>query len=108
MIGLPATEKCVAFGPLIHRSRDAAAPTLGSHCVNPEITMADAHTPSLLARWTRSKRSAPRSPEPADMGTAFGMECSLDQSPVPSDASAAASPAEPGWLERWRAGRTST
>lgn len=73
--------------------------------MNPEITMADAHPPSLLARWTRSKRSSPRSPEPADMGTAFGMECTLDQSAVPGN-DLATVPPEPGWLERWRAARS--
>ena len=75
--------------------------------MNPEITMADAHPPSLLARWTRARRTAPRSPEPADMGTAFGMECTLDQGPAPGDTGTAI-PAEPGWLERWRAGRAGT
>ena len=41
------------------------------------------------------------------MGTAFGMECTLDQGPAPGDTGTAI-PAEPGWLERWRAGRAGT
>ena len=42
--------------------------------------MADDRSSSLLARWTRQRRSVPRKPDPADMGTAFGMEFILDQS----------------------------
>jgi hypothetical protein len=74
--------------------------------VNPEIIMADIHPPSLLARWTRARKATPRSLEPADMGTAFGMECTLDQAVVPGNDANVAAPAEPGWLERWRAGKS--
>ena len=39
-----------------------------------------ANAQSLLARWMRGRKAAtPRAPEPADMGTAYGMECTLEQ-----------------------------
>lgn len=40
--------------------------------------MPPALAPSLLARLTRGRRRQ-RQPEPADMGTAFGMEQWLDE-----------------------------
>ncbi len=39
--------------------------------------MQPAVTPSLLARLTRRRPRAIRRPDPADMGTAFGMEASF-------------------------------
>jgi hypothetical protein len=59
--------------------------------------MLPATMPALLARLTR--RRARRAQEPADMGTAFGMEQWLDScatAPAP-----AASRARRSWLPRW-------
>jgi hypothetical protein len=57
-------------------------------------------TASLLARWRLGRPTA--EPEPADLGTAYGLEMSLQ--PPPSDV-AAPVPLEQrhrGWLERMR------
>jgi hypothetical protein len=67
--------------------------------------MPPAVAPSLLARLTRQRRRSRRPPEPADMGTAFGMEQWLDErdhngSPAPSRAA----PAKRTWLARWLPG----
>jgi hypothetical protein len=67
--------------------------------------MTDVSPRSLLARWKRARKT-PRAPDPADMGTAFGMECSLGASapappaPVPEPPRTA-----PGWLDRRRAAK---
>jgi hypothetical protein len=45
----------------------------------PEYAMPFAATPSLLARLTGRRLHRQRQPEPADMGTAFGMEQWLDE-----------------------------
>lgn len=37
-----------------------------------------ANTLMLFARWLRRPRPSARLPEPADLGTAFGMECWLE------------------------------
>ena len=67
--------------------------------------MTHARAPSLLIRLSRnSRRSTRRAQEPADMGTAFGMESILDQQP-PGDAPAKApSAGASGWLPRWLRG----
>lgn len=68
--------------------------------------MPDAAKPSLLYRMTHSRRP-PRAQEPADMGTAFGLEQSLDE--IETDAAlglqpqAATSPLD--WLQRLLPGR---
>ena len=57
-------------------------------------------TPSLIARLTRRRPRTLRQPEPADMGTAFGMEQWLDerdQGALP----AGSTPARRSWLPRW-------
>lgn len=68
---------------------------------------------SLLARSPRSARKrAPRAQEPADMGTAFGMEQWLDErdhgaprAPAPTAAPASPSRWMPRWLQSARAPR---
>ena len=57
-------------------------------------------TPSLIARLTRRRPRTLRQPEPADMGTAFGMEQWLDerdQGAMPSGTARA----RRSWLPRW-------
>ncbi|MFO1341251.1 MAG: hypothetical protein U1F53_24025 [Burkholderiaceae bacterium] len=64
--------------------------------------MPDALKPLLLLRLARSRRSVPV-PDPADMGTAFGLEYILDQAEH-EPAAAAAPHASPGdWWRRWLA-----
>ncbi|WP_234414026.1 hypothetical protein [Ideonella sp. A 288] len=72
--------------------------------------MPDSRPPSsLLARWTRARRATPRALEPADMGTAFGLECTLDQSFGSAPPVTPVQPsAGPGLFERWRASRGNT
>ncbi|MEK8027463.1 MAG: hypothetical protein RLY78_3671 [Pseudomonadota bacterium] len=57
-----------------------------------------------MTRWLRQRgRGQVRTPEPADLGTAFGMECWLDESaPAPLGASA---PADKPAGRRWWPGR---
>ena len=57
-------------------------------------------TPSLLARLTRRRPRALRQPEPADMGTAFGMEQWLDERDHGVMASGTTR-ARRSWLPRW-------
>jgi len=57
-------------------------------------------TPSLIARLTRRRPRTLRQPEPADMGTAFGMEQWLDERDhgvLPSGTTRA----RRTWLPRW-------
>ena len=59
--------------------------------------------PALFARFSQTRLRAGRAQEPADMGTAFGMEqwlAECDRTPVPAQP---ASPARRGgrWLPRW-------
>lgn len=64
--------------------------------------MPTANAPSLLARLTRRRRATRRPPEPADMGTAFGMEQWLDERDHGGRPAAAAAPsAKRTWLPRW-------
>ena len=62
---------------------------------------------SLLARNKQSpRRRAPRAQEPADMGTAFGMEQWLDERDHGSAAAtrpeqSALSKADARWIPRW-------
>jgi len=65
---------------------------------------------ALLARLTRQRRRVHRPPEPADMGTAFGMEQWLDERdrggrPATAVAPAPAASAKRSWLSRWLQGQ---
>lgn len=66
--------------------------------------MSNARTPSLLIRLSRTRRSARRAQEPADMGTAFGMESILDQPPLGTTPSKTPAATAAGWLPRWLRG----
>ncbi len=68
--------------------------------------MSDAHSPSLLARWSRARRATPRAQDPADMGTAFGLEYSLDQDAAYANHPASDAPVDTGWLQRWLSHKT--
>ncbi|WP_395700502.1 hypothetical protein [Aquabacterium sp.] len=63
--------------------------------------MPEARNPLLLMRLARARR-APRSPDPADMGTAFGLDFILDEAAADgsSDPVSDASPAAE-WFRRW-------
>jgi hypothetical protein len=54
---------------------------------------------SLLVRLTRQRRRVGRSQEPADMGTAFGMEQWLDERD--HGGRPAGAPVRRSWLPRW-------
>ncbi len=59
--------------------------------------------PALFARFSQTRPRASRAQEPADMGTAFGMEqwlAECDRTPAPPRLD---SPARRGvrWLPRW-------
>ena len=57
---------------------------------------------ALLARLTRQRRHIRRLPEPADMGTAFGMEQWLDERDRGGRPATAPAPsAKRSWLSRW-------
>jgi hypothetical protein len=61
--------------------------------------MANAPDDSFLARWLRGPMAS--EPEPADLGTAFGLDISVQ--PPPDDAVGAVADVHPGgWLERMR------
>lgn len=64
--------------------------------------MPDALNPLLLMRLARGRR-APRAPDPADMGTAFGLDYILDQAAndllAPEAAGSARASTE--WFRRW-------
>jgi hypothetical protein len=53
---------------------------------------------SILARLKR--RQMPSAPDPADFGTAFGLDLSLQ--PAPQEPPAPAGARHSGWLERLR------
>ncbi len=55
---------------------------------------------SLLARLTRRRPRALRQPEPADLGTAFGMEQWLDERDH-GVVRPGTTPARRSWLPRW-------
>lgn len=59
--------------------------------------------PSLLARLRPERRRAARAQEPADMGTAFGMEQWLDEREHGAPAPAKVQPGATGhgWMPRW-------
>lgn len=61
--------------------------------------MRDATDESFLARWLRQAKVSAEDPEPADFGTAFGLDMSL----LPPDATAAEpepDAAPTAWLQR--------
>ena len=62
--------------------------------------MPAAASPSLIARLTRRRPRAVRQPEPADLGTAFGMEQWLDERDQ-GGARPSGAPARRSWLPRW-------
>ena len=67
--------------------------------------MPPAVAPSLLARLTRQRHRSRRQPEPADMGTAFGMEQWLDERDHGGPATTTrAAPAKRTWMARWLPG----
>ena len=59
--------------------------------------------PALFACFLQRRPRASRAQEPADMGTAFGMEQWLGECDQPSAPARLASPARRGvrWLPRW-------
>ncbi len=62
--------------------------------------MPPAVSPSLIARLTQRRPRTLRQPEPADMGTCFGMEQWLDEREQRA-AIGSAAPARNTWLPRW-------
>ena len=56
--------------------------------------------PSMLARLFGTRPARPREQEPADLGTAFGMELTLDQSDLPEPPGADDGPY--AWLPKGR------
>lgn len=61
----------------------------------------DRRLTSLVARWAR-RRASLREEDPADLGTAFGLDLSLS---MPAEAPAAVAPPRSprtGWWTRWR------
>jgi hypothetical protein len=78
----------------------------------PDITgapaMNNALTPSLLARLRPTRRRAVRAQEPADLGTAFGMEQWLDEiaGEPPVAVVVARRPGGSSWWPRWLQGGT--
>ena len=64
--------------------------------------MPTASPPSLLSRLTRQRRRVGRCQEPADMGTAFGMEQWLGERE--RGGQPASAPARRSWLSRWLQG----
>ena len=67
--------------------------------------MAEPSAPSLLQRLSLGRRAV-REPEPADLGTAFGLEQTVEDTewapPTPP-----ATPERHGWWRRWSARGTS-
>ena len=64
--------------------------------------MPPANAPSLLTRLTRRRWRVVRCQEPADMGTAFGMEQWLDERD--HGGQPAGAPTRRSWLPRWLQG----
>jgi hypothetical protein len=57
--------------------------------------------PSLLDRFRRRRQRPSRPQEPADMGTAFGMEQCLSERDLPAAPRPHSLTRPPGWLARW-------
>lgn len=64
------------------------------------MEMPEALNPSLLMRLARTRRT-PRAPDPADMGTAFGLDYILDQAAGEALAADVATAAPGDWFRRW-------
>lgn len=65
--------------------------------------MSPVAAPNLLARLSRARRRKLRQPEPADLGTAFGMEQWLDERDQGPPVAAAAATRR-SWWSRWLPG----
>ena len=63
--------------------------------------MLPARLPSLIARLMRRRQRTARPLEPADMGTAFGMEQWLDERDGGAHLAVAVSVQQRSWLPRW-------
>ncbi len=63
--------------------------------------MLPALLPSLIARLTRRRPRPARALEPADMGTAFGMEQWLDERDGGAHPAVSATARRRTWLPRW-------
>ena len=66
--------------------------------------MPEALNPLQLMRLVRGRR-APRAPDPADMGTAFGLDYILDEAALEAAAQAGAEAAPVQWYRRWLPGK---
>lgn len=66
--------------------------------------MLPALLPSLIARLTRRRQRVARPLEPADMGTAFGMEQWLGERDGGAHPAAVSSVRRRSWLPRWMRG----
>ena len=85
-----------------HPGAKAVAQAVARTVAPQEYAMPPAAALSLLARLTRQRRRAHRLPEPADMGTAFGMEQWLDERDRGGRPATAPAPsAKRSWLSRW-------
>lgn len=62
--------------------------------------MPDRLPAALIARLVRT-RHAGRALEPADLGTAYGLDFRLDLQAKDSCAAKAEGPAAPTWIKRW-------
>ena len=92
-----------SYAPSVKDAKPQTCSTLFSQGQR-EHAMPD--TSSKLLRSRRPRRQVkPRVPDPADMGTAFGMDYMLDQQ-RPDQASSALGPvsSRPAWLPRWLKG----
>ena len=102
-MALELSHACPSYVPNVNAAKPQTCITLFSQGQR-EHAMPD--TPSKLLRSRRPLRQVkPRAPDPADMGTAFGMDYMLDQQ-RPDQASSAVGPvaSRPAWLPRWLKG----
>ncbi len=65
----------------------------------------DNNASSFLSRWMRPQRASLHD-DPADLGTAFGLDLSMEgglpQAPASVPSAVAAKSTADGWLARWR------
>jgi hypothetical protein len=64
--------------------------------------MHEKRTTSFLARWKRQRQHVSRVQEPADHGTAYGLELTLDRIPDIVVSEPAPPAGTPSWMPRWR------
>jgi len=70
--------------------------------------MSKSSDPSWFSRLTSRRAATRRHPEPADLGTAFGMEVWLDSPAAAQPPAPANKPAAPrSWRARWLGGPAS-